>query len=191
MRISWNLFHFSCVRCCQLPIYGYLRIWSIFWVTEKAMKVLKFFWCHSFFNTLNFNKSILVFASEYTLPYPLAFVSSKKVVSCVSFLGFCFLVTCFTKNGHDYRKWRQPPKEHTWPKTKPRILRELEIRRLKVILSKHFVVKGLLSSYAISFSLYSWENHDRALINLNCDANQKTMLNLPTPSHSQLSNYYL
>ena len=64
-------------------------------------------------------------------------------ISCVSCSGCCILVTWLIKYGHKYRKWRQPPMEQTWPKTKPRILREHEIWRLEVIHSNHFVDKGL------------------------------------------------
>ena len=74
--------------------------------------------------------------------YPLALVSMGKDVSCVSLYGFCILVTWLTKYGHDHQNWRQLLKEHTWPKTKPRILREPKLQGLDVICSNHFVVKG-------------------------------------------------
>ena len=39
-----------------------------------------------------------------TAIYPLAFVSLETDVSCASLYGFCVLIMCLTKYGHDYRK---------------------------------------------------------------------------------------
>ena len=75
--------------------------------------------------------------------HPLAFVSLEEDVSCVSLYGFCVLITWLTKYGHDYRKWRQSPKEETWPKTKLRTPMDSKICWFEVIHSNHFVVKGL------------------------------------------------
>ena len=75
--------------------------------------------------------------------YPLAFVSLEKYVSCVSLYGFYILVTRLTKYGQDYQNWKQPLKEKTWSKTKPKILKDSKIWWLEVIHNNHFVVKGL------------------------------------------------
>ena len=81
----------------------------------------QFLWCHSFFNNINFNKSLRQFLHLNAL-YPLAFVPTKKHGSCLSFRSFCFQIMWLTKYGHDYQKWLQPPIQETWPKTNPRIL---------------------------------------------------------------------
>ena len=108
----------------------------------RSYDVTKTSWRHSFFSDANFNISILQILLLITL-YPLALVSTAKDVSCVSLFSFCILVTWRTKYGHDYQNWRQPLKEQTWPKTKPRIPREPKIRRLEVICNNRFEVKGL------------------------------------------------
>ena len=95
----------------------------------KSYHVIKFLWRHSFFNNRNFKKSMLQIL-HLNVFYPLAFVSLEKDVNCVRLYGFCVLITWLTKYGHDYRKWREPPLEKTWPKTNPRILRGLKIWRL-------------------------------------------------------------
>ena len=105
----------------------------------KSNDVMKFLWCHSFFNNINFIKSVLQFFHLNAL-YPFAFVPSKKDGSCLSFRSFCFQVMWLTKYGHDYQKWWQPPIEETWPKTNLSILRELKIWGLAVIPSTHFEV---------------------------------------------------
>ena len=104
---------------------------------QKSNDVIKFLWRHNFFNKVHFNISIRQFLHLNAL-YLLGFVPSEKDASCLSFRSFCFQVTWLTKYGHDYRKWWQPPIEETWPKTNPRILRELKIWRLEVIHSNHF-----------------------------------------------------
>ena len=74
--------------------------------------------------------------------YPLELVWTVKDVNCVSLYGFVFW-SCLSKYGHDHQNWKQPLREQKWPKTKPRILREPKMRRLEVICSNRFVVKGL------------------------------------------------
>ena len=56
----------------------------------------KKWWRHSFFNNVIFNKSLRPFLHLNAL-YPLAFVSSKKDVSCLSSRRFCFQVTWLIK----------------------------------------------------------------------------------------------
>ena len=116
----------------------------ICWILScwKSYDFIKFLWHHSFFNNMNFSKSMLQILHLNAL-YPLPFVSLEKDVSCVSLYGFCGLVMWLTKYGHDYRKWRQPLIEQTWPETKPGMLRDSMIWWLEVIQSNHFVVKGL------------------------------------------------
>lgn len=92
--------------------------------------------------TSNLNKSIRQFLHLNALNH-LPFVPSKTDVSCLSFRSFCFQVTWLTKYGHDYRKWWEPQIEETWPKTNPRIQRELKIWRLEVTIVtifRNFVV---------------------------------------------------
>ena len=122
---------------------------SVAWICSnsryyKSYDVIKILGRHSFINNMYFNKSMLQILDLNAL-YPLAFFffSLEKDVSCVSLYGFCVLITWLTKYGYDYQKWRQPPIEPTWPKTKRRKLREFKKWRLELILSNHFVVKGL------------------------------------------------
>ena len=139
--------HLRC-KICSMDLLK-----CVLWIKLWRHKTL---WRHSIFSNANFNKSMLQILLLNTL-YPLALVSIEKDLSCVSLYGFCILITWLTKYGHDYQNWRQPLKEQTWPKTKPRILREPKIRRLEVICSSHFVVKGLplkqFSSCILKFSM--------------------------------------
>ena len=112
---------------------------SCYW---KSYDVIKFLWRHSFFNNMNFNKSMLQILHLNAL-YTLAFISLEKDLSCVSLSGNCGLITWLTKYGHDYWKWKQSLIEETWRKTKPRSLIDFKIWWLKVIHSNHFVVRGL------------------------------------------------
>ena len=68
--------------------------------------------------------------------------SGERCKLC-EFTRFCILVTWLTKYHHGHQNWRQSLTERTWAKTKPRILRKPKIRRLEVICSNHFVVKGV------------------------------------------------
>ena len=125
----------------------YLEAESVAWTCLnlhclKSYDIIKFLWHHSFFSNMTFNKSMLQILHLNGL-YPLALVSLEEDVSSESFYGSCILVTWLTKYGHDYRKWRQPPIEQTWSKTKPRIMREPKMWLLEVIHSNHFVVEGL------------------------------------------------
>ena len=94
--------------------------------------VTRTLWRHSFFSNTNFNKTMLQILLLNNILYLLVLVSMEKDVNCVSLYSFSILVTWLTKYGHDYQNWKQPLKEQTWPKPKPRILRETKIRRLEV-----------------------------------------------------------
>ena len=99
--------------------------------------VTKTLWRHSFFINADFNKFMLQVLLLSTL-YPLALVSTEKDVSCLSLYGFDLPnMVMTTKTGGNLLKNKHGQK------TKPRILRESKIRRLKVLCSNHFAVTGL------------------------------------------------
>ena len=132
---SWGQNAFMPFLSSWISLLLTLVFWNLrYW---KSYDVTKTLWRHCFLGNANHKKPIRQFLLLNTL-YPFAFVLSKKDESCPSFRSFCFQVTWLTIYGHDYRKWWQPPVEETWPKTNPRILRELKIWRLKVIHSNHF-----------------------------------------------------
>ena len=131
--LRWN----KCqrVECIQMQklTYGFVVIC----ITLKRNDAIQFWWRHSFFDNVSFNKPTGQFLHLNPL-YPLAFVPSKKVASCLSLRSFCFQLTRLAKYGHSYLKGWQAPMEETWQKTNPRILRELKVWRLEVIHSNHF-----------------------------------------------------